>query len=534
MKRIACILLLCACSQEPERSHQMQFKQIDSGIGSVECGSEPQETILEVNGCGVALLDYDNDGDLDFFLTSSGTIEEDSSSSGCRLYENVSSESGIKFVDVTEESGISIDTHAMGVAIGDINGDTFDDIYVTCFGPNRLLVNNGDGAFVEQGESANVHDDGWGTSAAFGDLDVDGDLDLYVCNYLEFDVDNVPRRAKYKGVDVLGGPHGLTPQQDIVYENNGDGTFENATEKWGFDSTPAFGLNVAILDLNDDGKQDVYVGNDSMANSLYINQGEGFVDSGFHSGAATNGEGSMQATMGIAVGDVNGDNLPDIFTTNFSSDTNTLHVNSESGFFSDRTNAYGLGLSSRMLLGWTTAFEDFDGDGHDDLIILNGHVYPNATMASMDSNRLQPVVTMSGSPHRFEQVNAIDGAFDDRAGVFGDLDGDGDVDLVIAPRHGAVRVYENVGAPPSVLKLTLGGSGQNTKGLGAKVTVQFDDGTTKSKWNHDGSGFQSSMSVPLLFTFPKNVKPVSLDIVWADGHMQRVPVTDEKMHVTQE
>ncbi len=528
MKKCAFILLLCSCSQESTEHQQIQFQEVDTEITPIVCGQEPQSSILEVNGCGIALFDFDNDGDSDLFVVSQGA------KSPCKLYANESTNGSIVFTDVTSSAGIQIEELPMGVAIGDINGDSFDDVYVTCYGPNQLLLNNGDGTFVDKAVDAKVDDNGWGTSASFGDLDGDGDLDLYVCNYLEFNLNNPPSNATYKGVSVLGGPHGLTPQQDIVYENLGDGTFAYANQKWGFTSPPAFGLNVAILDFNDDGKQDVYVGNDSMANNLYINEGDGFTDAGFHTGAATNGEGSMQATMGIGIGDVNNDSMPDIFTTNFSSDTNTLHVNSTSGFFDDRTNQYGLGLMSRMLLGWTCSFQDFNGDGFEDIVILNGHVYPNASKETMDSSRLQPLTLMQYSGSRFIESNCIDGEFDDRAGVFCDLDGDGDTDMVIAPRHGAIRVYENVCHVSDVLKVTLQGKGQNTKGLGAKVTVQLNDGSTKTKWNHDGSGFQSSMSVPMLFAIPKNAKPESIDIVWADGEMQSVVVDRLQMRLTQD
>ena len=528
MKKYAFILLLYSCSQDSAEIHRIQFQEVDSIISSIVCGQETQTSILEVNGCGIALVDYDNDGDADLFVVSQDQQGQ------CKLYANQSTSSSITFSDVTSSAGIQFAGLPMGVAVGDVNGDTFDDLYITCFGPNKLLMNQGNGTFQEQASYANVDDEGWGTSASFGDLDGDGDLDLYVCNYLEFDIKNPPKQVTYKGVNVIGGPHGLPPQHDIVYENLGDGTFAKANQKWKFTSPAAFGLNVAILDFNNDGKQDVYVGNDSMANSLYLNQDDGFKDVGFHSGTATNGEGSMQATMGIAIGDVNGDSLPDILTTNFSSDTNTLHVNSGIGFFDDRTNQFGLGLMSRMLLGWTCAFQDFDSDGFDDLVILNGHVYPNATIETMDSSRFQPLTLMSWTDNRFVQTHGISGEFDDRAGLFSDLDGDGDVDMIIAPRYGAIRVYKNVGAASSDLEVTLQGSGQNSKGLGAKVTVQLNDGSFKTKWNHDGSGFQSSMSVPLLFAFPDNAIPQSIEIVWADGLVQVVDVVGHQMHITQE
>jgi len=274
-----------------------------------------------------------------YLVVNAGSLDNFSSGVGCTLYENQSHDTTIAFLDVTEQAGINVFRWANGVAIGDVNDDGFEDIYITCFGPNVLLMNNGDGTFEDSTDEAGVGDERWGTSAAFGDLDQDGDLDLYVCNYLAFDVHNPPPRAKYKGVQVLGGPHGMTPEMDVVYMNHGDGTFQDVTEAWQLNATAAFSLNVVILDVNGDGMQDVYVGNDSMANNLFINKSREkttFEDVALVTGASANGDGSMQATMGIAVADVDRTGTPDFFTTNFSSDTNTLHVNND-GYFEDRT-----------------------------------------------------------------------------------------------------------------------------------------------------------------------------------------------------
>jgi hypothetical protein len=316
--------------------NNIQFTEVQTEITSTVCGAEDPTQILEVNGTGLALFDFDNDNDLDLFVVNAASLDDFTSGPGCRLYENNSSTNGIVFSDVTDHAEIQISTWANGVAIGDVDGDGNEDIYVTCHGPNILLMNNGDGTFRDTTGSARVGDQGWGTSAAFGDLDGDGDLDLYVCNYLVFDPTSPPARARYKGQSVLGGPHGMIPQADVVYENLGDGTFQNVTIPWGFTTTPSFALNVAILDFTGDGIVDVFVGNDSMSNKLYVNAGDSnttFTDVGLQSGVAINGDGAMQATMGIAIADVNGNQRPDIFTTNFSSDTNTLHLNDASGFF---------------------------------------------------------------------------------------------------------------------------------------------------------------------------------------------------------
>jgi len=513
MKRLFVFLVIAGCGQELPHESSILFSEVETAIAPTVCGADNPTQIIEVNGTGLALFDFDNDGDLDLFVVNA-------SSEPCRLYENIGGES-IGFVDVTERLGIDIRRWANGVAVGDANGDGFEDLYITCHGQNYLLLNHGGTSFEDATAIAGVGDSGWGTSARFGDLDGDGDLDLYVCNYLEYDFDAPPIRAKYKGQSVLGGPHGMTPEKDIVYENIGDGTFQDVTESWGFLTEPSFTLNAAILDFTGDGLQDVFVGNDSMSNHLFVNTGETptrFENRGVHSGVATNGDGSMQATMGIGVADVNGNGRPDIFTTNFSSDTNTLHINDASGYFDDRTKWYGLGLLSRSLLGWTCGFHDFDLDGDEDLFIVNGHVYPEATMNTMDSPRNQPALLLKRNSDRFERV-ALQGEFRDRAAVFGDLDNDGDIDVIVAQRSGDVRVLRNDSQHEQPWIIQLQGDEKNPRGLGAKLLVTFVDGTTTTRWNTDGFGFQSSSATPKhLFNKPIKI----IEVVWPNGDKQTV------------
>ena len=482
-----------------------------------------------MNGTGLALLDFDNDRDLDLFVVNAASLDDFSSGPGCRLYENQSTIHEIIFSDVTDRAKIEVYRWANGVAVGDVDGDGNDDIYVTCHGPNVLLMNNGDGTFRDETERAQVADDRWGTSAAFGDLDGDGDADLYVCNYVLFDPASPPPRARYKGQSVLGGPHGMVPQADVVYENIGDGTFEDVTTLWGFDATPSFALNVAILDFTDDGLVDVFVGNDSMSNRLFVRTGESpirFEDVGLQSGVAMNGDGAMQATMGIAIADVNSNQRPDIFTTNFSSDTNTLHLNDASGFFDDRTQKFRLGLASRTLLGWSCGFHDFDLDGDEDLLMVNGHVYPEATSETMDSDRDQPIVLLERTSNGFFQYSnasssSIFQPHRDRAAVFGDLDNDGDTDVVINQRSGPVRVLRNDAPPSNPLVIYLEGDQQNPKGLGAAIHLFLQDGSIQSRWNHDGSGFQSSVSTPLSIDLGGRTLQ-HIEVVWADGTQQMI------------
>jgi hypothetical protein len=513
MKRLLLLVVLLGCEQHQPDEASIVFTKVESVIAPTVCGSCDPTQIIEVNGTGLALIDFDNDNDLDLFVVNA-------SNAPCRLYENIGGES-ITFIDVTQQVGIDIRAWANGVAVGDVNGDGFDDLYITCHGQNYLLLNHAGTSFEDVTAVWGVGDSRWGTSARFGDLDGDGDLDLYVCNYLEYDFANPPPPATYKKQTVLGGPHGMQPQGDTVYENLGDGSFQEVTQEWGFLLEPSFTLNAAILDFTGDGLQDVFVGNDSMANHLFVNTGETptrFENRGLQNGIATNGDGSMQATMGIAVADVSGNTRPDIFTTNFSSDTNTLHLNDTSGFFDDRTKRFGLGLLSRPLLGWTCGFHDFNLDGDEDLFVVNGHVYPEATVESMDSAREQPVLLLERTGARFTQVKQ-EGLFRDRSAVFGDLDNDGDTDVVVAQRNGEVRVLRNDSPHEQPWIIQLQGAGKNPRGLGAKLLVTFEDGTSATRWNTDGFGFQSSSSTPLhLFANPSAIRQI--EVIWPNSNSQ--------------
>ena len=517
MKLVLPVLLLIGCSERAEQAEQgaISFTEVKTSIAPTVCGSANPTNILEVNGTGLGLLDFDNDGDLDVFVANA-------SDEPCKMYKNVSKDS-IAFQDVTEELGIQIRGWATGVAVGDVNGDGFEDMYVTCHGPNVLLINKAGSSFVDATQASGVGDSHWGTSARFGDLDGDGDVDLYVCNYLEFELENPPTIAKYKGKDVLGGPHGMNPEGDVVFENLGNGTFQDVTQEWGFTSQPAFSLNAAIIDLNGDGLQDVFVGNDSMGNDLFLNTGETptrFENSGVLTGIAVNGDGSMQATMGIAIADVNGNGRPDVFTTNFSSDTNTLHTNDESGYFDDRTKRYGLGLVSRTLLGWSCGFYDFDLDGDEDLFIVNGHVYPNATKATMDSERAQPALLFERQGARFMHITQ-EQLYRDRAAVFGDLDNDGDTDVIVAQRDGDVRVMRNNADCKPLLRVELQGNNGNPKALGSKLHITYSDSSTAVRWNTDGFGFQSSSS-PMQFVVPPTKTISKIEITWPTREKQVV------------
>lgn len=347
------------------------------------CGSPEKRHILESVGSGCAWIDYDEDGKLDIFVVNSWALDDEPRQIREKgrnvLYRNVG---GGKFEDVTAAAGVAGDDWGCGVCAGDFDNDGHVDLYVTNFGPNRLYRNRGNGTFEEMSEKAGVMTPGWSAGAAFFDADGDGWLDLYVAKYIESTWDEVlvgERTNLWRDTaKVMVGPFGMRGGKDQFFHNNKDGTFSNTTDAVGMtDLAESYGLGVIASDLDSDGDVDVYVGNDSNPNFLYRNDGKGeFTEVGGWSGAAVSAEGRPQASMGVDAGDFDGDGLPEIFTTNFAQDFATLYHNQGELFFEDISGPMKMKAFTYPYVKWGCAFVDYDLDTLDDLVILNGHIYP--------------------------------------------------------------------------------------------------------------------------------------------------------------
>lgn len=500
-----------------------------SGIDMIwTSGVSPSTQIVEVKGGGVALIDYDGDGDLDVFVPNGATMDSPGAGPGCRLYRNDTGTGPLRFEDATADAGLAFSRWGIGVAVGDYDADGHDDLYVTCYGENALLRNTGDGRFEETTRIAGVGGEAWSAAAAFGDIDADGDLDLYVANYLAFDIAAPPPVSSFKNAPVFMGPRGLPPQQDVLYENRGDGTFDDITTAAGCTHPkPGFGLGVVILDFDGDGLQDIFVGNDSTPNFLYMNQGDGtFDERGISSGIALNIDGSDQSTMGIAIGDVTGNGFADVFTTNFSNDSNTLHISKAGRFFDDETRRFGVGMLSFPYVGWAAGFYDLDHDADEDLVLFNGHVYPNATLEVMDAEYAEPPLLYARERSRFVRV-ADDSAGPwlhaphcDRGAAFGDLDDDGDIDVVVVELRGPVRVLRNDAVADAAqddwLIVEL-----DPPSLGSRIELRSGE-LAQTRWIHSGGSFASASARAAHFGLPEAADRLDLRITWPDGRVQEI------------
>jgi len=524
-------LLALFFSQQPvAQSIKIAFTDIttQAGISFRHVASPEKKYIVESMSGGVALFDYDNDGDLDIYLVNSLTVDlvKTKGKTKSQLYRNLG---GGKFTEVAEKAGVSDIGWGMGVAVGDYNNDGFEDLYVTCLGPDYLFKNNGDGTFTNVTAKAGVSDPRWSTGASFFDYDRDGDLDLFVSNYVDFDVNNLPefgqgKSCQYKSIAVQCGPRGLKGAGDSLYRNNGNGTFTEVSKAAGVsDPDGYYGLGVITSDFDEDGLIDIFVANDSTPNFHYRNKGDGtFEEIGFVAGTGVNENGSEQGSMGVTVGDYDHDGKLDLFVTNFADEYNTLYHNNGKNSFTDLSYAAKVAAVSLPYVGWGTKFFDYNNDGWVDLFVANGHVYPQ-----LPGYRQRRLLHRNNRDGTFSEVSADFGAVltEDRVSrgvAFGDIDNDGDIDLIIADLDGPPQLLRNDGGNTdnSILLKTVGVK-SNRSGIGARVTVVSGD-LTQVDEVRSGDSYISQSDLRLHFGLQKRTKVDSIEVHWPSGVVDKV------------
>jgi hypothetical protein len=492
----------------------------------------------ETMGGGVALLDFDNDGDLDVFFTNGARLDDpmppgkhaDKSDAKYfnRLYRN---DGNWKFTDVTSKAGVSGagTGYGMGVAVGDFDNDGFPDLYVTNFGGNILYRNRGDGTFEDVTAKAGVPASGWSTSAGFFDYNNDGKLDLFVCRYLDWTFENnIPCGERGPGARAYCHPDNFMGVTNLLYQNNGDGTFTDFSKQAEIANPNGKSLGVAFADYDGDGWTDIYVANDSVMCFLYHNQGNGtFEERALMTGAGYNEDGKPYAGMGVDFADYDNDGLPDIFVTNLSQETYALYRNVGKGLFQYVTNHSGIGHATRPYSGWSTKFVDYDNDGWKDIFIAQGHVLDTIERTAPNLRYLEPPLLLRNERGNFTQVPpaaagpAFSASKAGRGAAFGDLDNDGKVDIVMS----------NIGTSPTILRnsgvnryhwlsLRLQGKQANRDGIGSRVTVTLASGKQQYYEVQTAAGYLSASDRRLLIGLGADAIVPRIEIRWPGGRVQ--------------
>jgi len=526
-------------SSKPTRDLGVTFVNVaeESGLHAktIYGGEHKNKYLLETTGCGVAFYDYDNDGWLDIFLVNGTRLEGFPAGQEPTNHLFKNNRDGT-FTDVTTKAGLVHSGWGQGVCIGDYDNDGFEDLFVTYFGKNVLYHNNGNGTFSDVSEKAGVAGTGkrWNTGCAFVDYDRDGHLDLFVANYIDLDLKTAPVPESgpclYKGIMVACGPPGLLGGKNILYRNNGNGTFTDVSEKSGiWKAGGTYGLGVLTADLDNDGWPDIYVANDSTASALYQNKKNGtFSDIALESGCALSADGKPQAGMGVSAADYDLDGSLDLVKTNFAGDTPSLYHNLGGANFEDATFQGGLGKHTQYL-GWGCGFFDMENDGWADILICNGHVYPE----------VEQLKTEAGYPQRkLLYKNLRNGRFDDvsydagpgistpvaaRGCAFGDFDNDGDLDVVVNTVNDFPQLLRCDSATRgNWIKIKTIGTKSNRSGIGARlrcVTHPPEDNQAHTQIDEvrSGGGYFSQNDLRVHFGIGKAERIELLEIRWPSG-----------------
>jgi hypothetical protein len=525
----------------PGAQSGVTFEDVAKSIGIASThinGASPEKFLVETMGSGAAFLDYDNDGWLDLFVVDGGSVAVSVKASH-RLFHN---EGNGSFKDVTAASGIVHRDYGMGVCAGDVDSDGRIDLYITNYGPNALYRNAGNGVFSDITRTARVGLDGWSTSCAFLDVDRDGDLDLFITNYLDAPKSKNPFCGDpQRRIRVYCHPLNYTGLPSVLYRNDGKGVFADVSAEAGIAKFVGNGLGVAVGDYDDDGWPDVFVANDAVPNFLFHNDGKGrFGEVALAAGVAVGRDGKARAGMGTEFADYNNDGRLDLVVTNHEFETHSLFRNDGKGSFSDASVEAGIASPTLPFVGFGVGFFDADKDGNTDLAIVNGHVIDNTAVFRPGSTHAQRRLLFQSTGRRFTEIgkHAGPGFATPTVGrtlLAGDIDNDGDVDLVVTSNGGALEVLRNnSGRERHALTVRVAGARSNRNGIGSRVTIAAQ-GRAQMREVKSGSSYLGQNDLRMHFGLGDATRVDRVDIRWPSGEVEtlRDVAADQIVTVTE-